>query len=177
MTLSKKFYYKVLSDIKFFNKIAGLNREVSIMMLLNPRIFPVFLIRLAIYLQELNLTPIARFIQILLLFLFGLEFNLKIKIGYAFFIGHTVGVVLGASVIGSNCVVSGMCTMGSKEMDPLLNNSLRPKIGGNVIIGAGCRIIGGINVCANVKLGANTVVPFDIREPGTYVGVPAKKVQ
>jgi serine O-acetyltransferase len=177
MTPKKKFYCKVLSDIKFFNTISGSNRKPSILKIFKPRIFPVFLIRLALYLREKNLTTISRVIQLFLLFLFGLEFNLKIKIGHALFIGHTVGVVIGASEIGNRCIISGMCTIGSKEMDPLLTNSLRPKIGCNVIIGAGCRIIGGITVNNDVTIGANAVVPFDIAKPGTYVGIPARLVK
>lgn len=177
MKARKNFYFKVLSDIKFFNTISGSDKKPSILMVLKPRILPVFLIRLAIFFRDANVTPIARVIQILLLFLFGLEFNLKIKIGHALFVGHTVGVVIGASEIGSRCIISGMCTIGSKEMDPLLNNSLRPKIGRNVIIGAGSRVIGGITVHDNVTIGANAVVPFDIVKPGTYVGIPARMVQ
>jgi serine O-acetyltransferase len=176
MKCIEKFYYKVLSDIRFFHRISGVNKKENILMLFKPRIFPIFLIRLAIFFYEIKLTPISRFIQLLLLCFFGLEFNLKIRLGYGFFIGHPVGVVLGASVIGNHCIVSGMCSIGSKEMDPLLKISLRPKIGNNVIIGAGCRIIGGIFITNNVKLGANAVVPFDISQPGTYVGIPARRV-
>lgn len=46
-----------------------------------------------------------------------------------------------------------------------------------VMVGAGATIIDKIQVCANVVIGAGAVVTENITEPGTYVGVPARKVR
>lgn len=43
-------------------------------------------------------------------------------------------------------------------------------------ISTGVRIIGPVHITDNVVLGANAVVVKDINEPGTYVGVPARKI-
>lgn len=53
----------------------------------------------------------------------------------------------------------------------------RSTIGNNVFCGAGSVIIDKIHVCDNVVIGAGAVVVKDILIPGTYVGVPAKKVK
>lgn len=49
-------------------------------------------------------------------------------------------------------------------------------IGDNVFCGAGSTVVDQIKICDNVVVGAGSVVISDITEPGTYVGVPAKKV-
>ncbi len=52
----------------------------------------------------------------------------------------------------------------------------RTSIGNNVFCGAGSIITDKIYICNNVIIGAGAVVKEDIVEPGTYVGVPARKV-
>jgi serine O-acetyltransferase len=53
----------------------------------------------------------------------------------------------------------------------------RPKIGNNVIIGSGAKILGPINVGNNVTIGANSVVVDDIKDYTTVVGIPAKPIK
>lgn len=49
-------------------------------------------------------------------------------------------------------------------------------IGKYCFVGAGVVIIPGIKICDEVIIGAGAVVVKDITEPGTYAGVPAKKI-
>ena len=42
-------------------------------------------------------------------------------------------------------------------------------------IGAGATVSNNVNICGGCMIGAGAVVIKDIKEPGTYVGVPAKK--
>jgi len=44
-------------------------------------------------------------------------------------------------------------------------------------IGTNASILPGINICSNVIIGAGAVVTKDITKPGTYVGIPAKRVK
>ena len=53
----------------------------------------------------------------------------------------------------------------------------RVYIGDNCMIGAGATIIDKISICDNVIIGAGTVVVNDIKEGGTYVGVPAIRIK
>ena len=51
------------------------------------------------------------------------------------------------------------------------------EIGKSCWIGAGAIITNNNNVTDNVVVGAGAVVTKDIKEPGTYVGVPAKRIK
>lgn len=50
-------------------------------------------------------------------------------------------------------------------------------IGDRCFIGAGATIVDGIKICADVIVGAGAVVTKDIESPGTYVGVPARRIK
>lgn len=50
-------------------------------------------------------------------------------------------------------------------------------VGSNCWIGAGATVINGASICSNCLLGAGAVAVKDIDTPGTYVGVPAKKLK
>jgi acetyltransferase-like isoleucine patch superfamily enzyme len=49
-------------------------------------------------------------------------------------------------------------------------------LGDNVVIGANSVILGPIDICDNVLIGALSLVNRSISEPGVYVGIPARKV-
>lgn len=50
-----------------------------------------------------------------------------------------------------------------------------PKIGDNVMIGAGAKIIGGVTIADRIKIGTGAVVAKSFLASGTtIVGVPAK---
>ena len=49
-------------------------------------------------------------------------------------------------------------------------------IGNNVSIGSNSTILP-VNICDNVVIGAGSVVTKDIKEPGIYLGNPAKKLR
>ena len=50
-----------------------------------------------------------------------------------------------------------------------------PTIGNGVIIGAGAKLLGPINVGDKAKIGSNSVVVTDVPPGVTMVGVPAKE--
>ena len=49
-------------------------------------------------------------------------------------------------------------------------------LGDNVVIGANSVVMGPVDICDNVLIGAMSLVNRSIAEPGVYVGVPARKV-
>ena len=53
----------------------------------------------------------------------------------------------------------------------------RVSIGNCCYIGAGSIILENINICDNTIVGAGSVVTKNIDKKGTYVGVPARKIQ
>lgn len=52
----------------------------------------------------------------------------------------------------------------------------RTRVGANVMIGAGAVLIDSVTICDDVIVGAGAVVVSDINEPGTYVGIPARRI-
>jgi len=93
------------------------------------------------------------------------------KFGKGFVILHSVGVVInGAAEAGEDLVIEHGVTIGAEKFQI-------PKIGNNVFIGAGAKIIGNVTIGNNVKIGANAVVVKDIPDNSTAVGVPAKVIK
>lgn len=79
------------------------------------------------------------------------------------------GILISAgAVIGKNCTIFHQVTIGSNTAKGSKHQG-SPKIGDNVYIGAGAKIIGGISVGNNVRIGANCVVTEDIPDNATVV--------
>lgn len=100
--------------------------------------------------------------------LFGIEIARNVQLGEGVVFLHTVGVVIGGDArIGDRVVFLGGNTVGS------LNNRGYPRIGNDVVIGAGARILGPVTIGDGATIGANAVVLSDVPEGATAVGVPA----
>jgi serine O-acetyltransferase len=52
-----------------------------------------------------------------------------------------------------------------------------PTIGNNVIIGAGAKVLGAIEIGDNARIGANAVVVEAVPADTTVVGIPARAVE
>mgnify|MGYP000867101877 FL=1 len=79
---------------------------------------------------------------------------------------------LEARTVGHDTVLEPYCTV-----HPGSNLSGRVHVGACTDIGTGTKIIQGLAVCPGCTLGAGTVVVRDITEPGTYAGVPARRIK
>ncbi len=108
-------------------------------------------------------------------FLTGIEIHPGAKIGEGFFIDHGMGVVIGeTSEIKDNvCIYQGV-TLGGTS---LLKKKRHPTLGNNVVVGAGAKLIGAINIGDNVKVGAGSVVITSVPANATVVGVPGRVVE
>ena len=49
-------------------------------------------------------------------------------------------------------------------------------IGARVLVGAGAVVLPGVSVCSGAVIGAGAVVLAPVTDPGTYVGVPARRI-
>lgn len=85
-------------------------------------------------------------------------------------------VVNGSSKIGNNCKLHGdNCIGNTGKVDSLTDC---PRIGNNVEIGVGAKILGGVIIADNIKIGANAVVTKSFEEEGiTLIGIPARKLE
>lgn len=111
-----------------------------------------------------------KFIQVIT----GTEFPCEVEIGKNFRIDHCGGIVVsGYARFGDNCVIRNGVTVGLKHEE----RPVAPKIGNDVNIGAGAKVLGSITVGNNVDIGANAVVINDVPDDSIAVGVPAKNIK
>lgn len=81
-------------------------------------------------------------------------------------------IVNTSSSVDHDCVVEDYChiAVGAHLSGTVV-------VGSETWIGTGATISNNVNICGGCIIGAGAVVIKDIRDPGTYVGVPAKKVK
>jgi serine O-acetyltransferase len=92
------------------------------------------------------------------------------NIGPGLFIQHGFSTIIMAD-LGSNCWINQQVTIGHKD------RTGRPKIGNNVRITAGAKILGNISIGDNVTVGANAVVVKNVPDNCVVVGIPAYIIQ
>jgi len=138
-----------------------------------PRFLCVVLLRKAQCAYTSGWTRLAKFFGLINFLIFGIEVPLGIEIGSGLVLPHPQGVILGASEIGENVTIYQQVTLGAKSMDVGFDPSKRPRIGSNVILAAGSKVIGGVAVGNNSTVGANAVVLIDVPMNSVAVGVPA----
>lgn len=108
-------------------------------------------------------------------FLTGIEIHPAATVGKALLIDHGSGVVIGeTAVIGDYCTLYQGVTLGGTGKE---TGKRHPTLGDNVMIGAGAKVLGNINVGSGSKIAAGAVVLADVPEDATAVGVPAKIVR
>lgn len=99
----------------------------------------------------------------------GIQIDSNAKIAKGLYIGH-FGSIHIEGTIGENCSIAQEVTIG------YLGFGKRglPKIGNNVFIGAGAKILGDITIGDNVRIGANAVVRKSIPDNSVVAGVPVR---
>jgi len=107
------------------------------------------------------------------LVVFGLEVTPKCEIGPGVFFAHPVGCVIGAWRIGRNVTVFQGVTLGARRPDMGFAREMRCEIGDNVVLGAGCKVLGPCRIGDNVTVGANSVVLESVGPNRTVLGIPA----
>ncbi len=118
---------------------------------------------------------IARGISQFSRFLTGIEIHPGAIIGNGFFIDHGMGVVIGeTSEIGENVTLYHGVTLGGVSTE---KGKRHPTIRDNVVVGAGAKILGAIEIGRNSRIGANAVVVHPVPENSVVVGVPGQIVK
>ena len=108
-------------------------------------------------------------------FFTGIEIHPGATIGKGLVIDHGMGVVIGETTeIGDNCTLYQGVTLGGTGKDV---GKRHPTLGNNVLVGAGAKVLGPIEIKDNSKVAANAVVLKNIEESSTAVGIPARVVR
>lgn len=130
--------------------------------------------RLAHFLYGRRLRVPARVVSHISRALTGIEIHPGAEIGDGFFIDHGMGVVIGETTqIGDNCHLYQGVTLGGTSTKRAKRH---PSLGDNVVVGAGAKLIGAIDVGNNVRIGAGSVVVANVPDNATVVGVPGHVV-
>ena len=143
--------------------------------LLYPGLKAIRLHRLANWFYRHNMFFMARWISQRASKKTGVEIHPAVKIGKRFFIDHGTGVVIGeTAVIGDDVTIYQGVTLGGTGKD---TGKRHPTIGNNVMIGAGAKVLGPLEIGDNSRIAAGAVVLHDIPPNSTAVGVPARVVK
>lgn len=116
----------------------------------------------------------ARFFAHIARWLTGVEIHPAAQIGQRFFIDHGMGVVIGeTAVIGNDCTLYHGVTLGGTSWK---KGKRHPTLGDNVVVGAGAKVLGPIELGDGVRVGSNAVVVKDVAKNLTVVGIPGRIV-
>lgn len=113
---------------------------------------------------------LGRFISHIGRWLTGIEIHPGARIGRRFFIDHGMGVVIGeTAVIGDDCTLYHGVTLGGTTWQ---KGKRHPTLKNGVVIGAGAKVLGPIEVGEQARIGSNSVVLKDVPTGATVVGIP-----
>lgn len=105
----------------------------------------------------------------------GIEIHPGATIGKGLVIDHGMGVVIGETAeIGDGCTLYQGVTLGGTGKD---HGKRHPTLRNNVMVGAGAKVLGPVEIGDNAKIASNAVVLKDIPTEATAVGIPAKVVR
>lgn len=126
--------------------------------------------RIAYRIWKCNLKLIARLLSQISRFFTGIEIHPGAQIGRGLFIDHGMGVVIGeTTIIGDNCTLFQGVTLGGTGKE---TGKRHPTLGNNVVVGAGAKVLGNIEIGDNSYVGANAVILKPVPSNATVVGVP-----
>ena len=92
----------------------------------------------------------------------GIEIHPGATIGRRFFIDHGIGVVIGETAeIGDDVMLYHNVTLGARRF---ATGKRHPTIGNRVIIGAGAKILGPVNIADDARVSYNSVVIEDVKK-------------
>ena len=105
---------------------------------------------------------------------FGVDIHPAARIGSGIMLDHATGIVIGetAEVGDMSSLLHGVTLGGSGKE----GGDRHPKVGCNVMIGAGAKILGNITIGHCARVAAGSVVLKDVPPNTTVAGVPAKVV-
>jgi serine O-acetyltransferase len=114
---------------------------------------------------------LARFIAYVARWWTGVEIHPGAIIGRRFFIDHGMGVVIGeTAIIGDDCTLYHGVTLGGTTWN---KGKRHPTLHNGVVVGAGAKVLGPIEIGAGARVGSNSVVLKAVPAGATVVGIPA----
>ncbi|WP_126147423.1 serine O-acetyltransferase [Synechococcus elongatus] len=130
--------------------------------------------RVAHWLYQQRLPVIPRLLSHLSRLLTGVEIHPGARLGQGIFIDHGMGVVIGeTAIVGDYCLIYQGVTLGGTGKQ---SGKRHPTLANNVVVGAGAKVLGNIQIGENVRIGAGSVVLRDVPSDCTVVGIPGRVI-
>jgi serine O-acetyltransferase len=140
-----------------------------------PGLHAVLMHRLTHGLWQRGFKWLARFLSNVARLFTGIEIHPGAIIGRRFFIDHGMGVVIGeTAVIGDDCTLYHGVTLGGTSWQ---KGKRHPTLGRDVVVGAGAKVLGPIEIGDGARIGSNAVVVKAVPPGGTVVGVPGRVIE
>lgn len=116
----------------------------------------------------------ARFLQSRMSEVFGVDIHPNARLGRRLMFDHGTGIVIGeTAVIEDDVSMLHSVTLGGTGKE---GGERHPKVRRGVLIGAGAKILGNLDIGEGAKIGAGSIVLRDVEPYTTVVGNPAKPV-
>ena len=163
--------FKLIRDYRRYDPAA---RSLIEVMLIYPGIRAMFFHRIAHFLFKLGVPFIPRLLSEVARFLTGIEIHPAAKLGDVI-IDHGMGVVIGETAeVGNGVIIYQGVSLGGTSLEA---KKRHPTIRDHVVIGAGAKILGAIEIGEGTRIGANSVVVESVPPHSTVVGIPGKIIK
>jgi serine O-acetyltransferase len=117
---------------------------------------------------------LAYYFQSLASEIFGVDIHPAAVLGHGLFLDHATSVVIGeTSIVEDNVSILHEVTLGGTGKT---SGKRHPVVRSGVMIGAGAKILGRVEIGKGAKIGAGSVVLADVPAHTTVAGVPATVV-
>lgn len=167
-------FSRIRQDIKAVLERDPAAKSVLEVLLCYPGFHAVMFHRVAHFFHRRGMILLPRLISQFSRLLTGIEIHPGARIGEAFFVDHGMGVVIGETAeLGSNVTIYQGVTLGGTGKE---KGKRHPTIGDNVVVGAGAKVLGPIEVGSGSRIGAGSVVLNPVPPGSTVVGIPGRVV-
>ncbi|MFQ3225709.1 MAG: serine O-acetyltransferase [Lentimonas sp.] len=130
--------------------------------------------RVAHHLWQHNRKELALYLQSLISETFAVDIHPAAKIGSGILLDHATGFVAGETTVIENDVsILHEVTLGGTGKN---RGDRHPKVRSGVLIGAGAKILGNVEIGKGAKVGAGSVVLKDVPPHTSVAGVPAQVI-
>lgn len=130
--------------------------------------------RAANYLWRNERRELAQYLQSLIAAVYAVDIHPAATIGSGILLDHATGFVAGeTTVIEDNVSILHEVTLGGTGKE---RGDRHPKIRSGVLIGAGAKILGKVEIGEGARIGACSVVLKDVPPRVSVAGVPAREI-